>query len=83
MSWYQMKGLARRNTHVKYESPSTNQSKVITKVKVFAEGRTDSDYYRASAISGSLNIAKRPVYSSTYSFSKPKVTEFHRLHEDC
>jgi hypothetical protein len=29
-----MKGLARRNTHVKYESPSTNQSKVMTKVKV-------------------------------------------------
>jgi hypothetical protein len=61
-----MKGLARRNTHVKYESPSTIQSKVITKVKVFAEGqtdrqsdgqtdgRTDSDYYRASAISRAL-----------------------------
>ena len=30
-SWYPMKGLARRNTHVKYESPSTYQSKVITK----------------------------------------------------
>jgi hypothetical protein len=34
-SWYQMKGLARRNTHVKHESPSTYQSKVMTKVKVF------------------------------------------------
>jgi hypothetical protein len=34
-SWYQMKGLARRNTHVKYESPTTFQSKVMTKVKVF------------------------------------------------
>jgi hypothetical protein len=34
-SWYQIKGLARRNTHVKYESPSTYQSKVMTKVKVF------------------------------------------------
>jgi hypothetical protein len=34
-SWYQMKGLARRNTHVKYESPTTYQSKVMTKVKVF------------------------------------------------
>jgi hypothetical protein len=33
-SWHQMKGLARRNTHVKYESPTTYQSKVITKVKV-------------------------------------------------
>jgi hypothetical protein len=30
-----MKGLARRNTHVKYESASTCQSKVMTKVKVF------------------------------------------------
>jgi hypothetical protein len=29
-----MKGLARRNTHVKYESPTTYQSKVMTKVKV-------------------------------------------------
>jgi hypothetical protein len=30
-----MKGLARRNTHVKYESTTTYQSKVMTKVKVF------------------------------------------------
>jgi hypothetical protein len=36
-----MKGLARRNTNVKYESPSTNQSKAMTKVKVFADGLTD------------------------------------------
>jgi hypothetical protein len=42
MSWYQMKGLAWRNTHVKYESPSTYQSKVITKVKVFlTDGQTE------------------------------------------
>jgi hypothetical protein len=38
-----MEGLARKNTHVKYESPSTNQSKAITKVKVFADGLTDRD----------------------------------------
>jgi hypothetical protein len=30
-----MKGLARKNTHVKYESPSTYQSKVMTKVIVW------------------------------------------------
>jgi hypothetical protein len=30
-----MKGLARRNTNVKYESPTTYQSNVMTKVKVF------------------------------------------------
>jgi hypothetical protein len=30
-----MKGLARRNIHVKYESPTTNQSKVMTKIEVF------------------------------------------------
>jgi hypothetical protein len=41
-----MKGLGRRNTHVKYESPSTYQSKVITKVEVLlmngqTDGRTD------------------------------------------
>ena len=29
-----MKGLARRNTHVKYENPTTYQSKVMTKVNV-------------------------------------------------
>jgi hypothetical protein len=29
-SWYQIKYLARRNTHVKYESPRTYQSKVMT-----------------------------------------------------
>jgi hypothetical protein len=31
---YQMKGLAKGNTHVKYDSPGTLQSKVMTKVKV-------------------------------------------------
>jgi hypothetical protein len=31
---YQVKGIARRNTHVKYESPTTYQSKVMTKVKI-------------------------------------------------
>jgi hypothetical protein len=30
-----MKGLARRNTHLKYENPTTYQSEVMTKVKVF------------------------------------------------
>jgi hypothetical protein len=30
-----MKGLAIRNTHIKYESPGTYQSKVMSKVKVF------------------------------------------------
>jgi hypothetical protein len=34
-SWYQMKGLVRRNTYVKYKSPNTDQSKVLTKVKVW------------------------------------------------
>jgi hypothetical protein len=34
-SWYQIKGLARRNAHVKYENPTTYQSIVIAKVKVF------------------------------------------------
>jgi hypothetical protein len=33
--WYEMKGLARRNTHVKYESSTKHQSKVMTKVIVF------------------------------------------------
>jgi hypothetical protein len=30
-----MIGLVRRNTHVKFESSSSNQSKVMAKVKVF------------------------------------------------
>jgi hypothetical protein len=29
-----MKCLARKNTHVKYESPTTNQSKVMTNIKI-------------------------------------------------
>jgi hypothetical protein len=51
-----MKGLARRNTHVKYKSLNTHQSKVITKVKVSADRQTDrqSDYFWAPAISGAL-----------------------------
>jgi hypothetical protein len=32
--WYPWKGLATRNTHMKYQSPSTYHSKVIGKVKV-------------------------------------------------
>jgi hypothetical protein len=35
-----MKGLVRRNTHVKYESPTTYQSKVMTKVKGFGKGQS-------------------------------------------
>jgi hypothetical protein len=53
-SWYQMKGLAGMYRHVKYESPSTNQSKVITKVKVC--WRTDNHYFRAPTISGALKL---------------------------
>jgi hypothetical protein len=42
-------------THVKYESPSSFQSKVITKVKVLrTDGQTDNDYYRAPVISEAL-----------------------------
>jgi hypothetical protein len=53
-----MKGLAKRNTHVKYESPTTYKSKEITKAKVLlTEGQ--SDYYRASAISGALINERR------------------------
>ena len=68
-SWYQMKGLTIRNTHVKYEIPSTYQSKVMTKVKVLlTDGQTDrqSDYYRAPAISGALIIEQtwHPEYCS-------------------
>ena len=33
--WYDMKGLVTRNTHVKYESPASYGSLVMTKVKVF------------------------------------------------
>jgi hypothetical protein len=40
--WYQMKGLTIGSTHVKYESPSTYQSKVISNVKVLLiDGQTD------------------------------------------
>ena len=33
--WYDVKGLVRRNTHVKYESPVSYCSLVMTKVEVF------------------------------------------------
>ena len=56
-----MKGLTIRNTHVKYESRSIYQSKVMTQIKVLltdrqTDGKTDgqTDYYRAPAISGAL-----------------------------
>jgi hypothetical protein len=34
-SWYEMKDLAKGNRHVKYESPTTYQAIVMTKIKVF------------------------------------------------
>ena len=33
--WYGVKGLVTRNTHVKYESPISHGSQVMTKVKIF------------------------------------------------
>ena len=38
--WYHAKGLVLKNTHVKYESPTSYGLKVMTNVKVFA---TDVD----------------------------------------
>ena len=35
--YYQQKGLATRNTHVKYESPVSFGSKVMAKVKFFSK----------------------------------------------
>ena len=40
--WYQLKGLVIRNTHVKYESPTSYALKVMTNVKVFVHA-TDAD----------------------------------------
>jgi hypothetical protein len=42
-----MKGLAIRNTHVKYESPSTYQSKVMRKVKVFEKVKLQGQRVKA------------------------------------
>ena len=40
--WYEWKGLIIMNAHVKYESPTSNGSKVMGKVKVFVtDGKTD------------------------------------------
>ena len=33
--WYEVKGLVKKNTHVKYESPTSYGSLVMPKVKVF------------------------------------------------
>ena len=35
--WFQQKGLATRNTHVKYESPTSFGSKVMPKVEFFSK----------------------------------------------
>jgi hypothetical protein len=39
--WYQKKGLAIRNTHMKYESSITCHSKDMANVVVFADRQTD------------------------------------------
>ena len=39
---YQVRGLVVRNTHVKYESPTSDGLKVMTNVKVFVHA-TDAD----------------------------------------
>jgi hypothetical protein len=45
---YQMKGLARRNTHVKYESPTTYKSKVMTKINLLTVSKTPRSKARGS-----------------------------------
>ena len=35
--WYDVNGLVTRNIHVKYESPTSYDSLVMTKVKVFSK----------------------------------------------
>jgi hypothetical protein len=46
-----MEDLARRNTHVKYKSPITYQSKVMTKVKSFRkEGQTPRSKIRVKVM---------------------------------
>jgi hypothetical protein len=53
-SWYQMKSLARGNSHVKYESPTTHQSNVMTKVNVF-EKKVKLKYIRSEGQSHGNN----------------------------
>jgi hypothetical protein len=43
-----VKGLARRNTHVKYKSPTTYQSKVITRTTVFEKVKLPNSKVRRS-----------------------------------
>jgi hypothetical protein len=50
----------------KYESPSTNQSKVITKVNVLADRQTDRQSDRALAISRALIITTVHVLNTIY-----------------
>jgi hypothetical protein len=46
-SCYQIKGHVIRNSHVKYESPSTYQSNVMTKVLKFLKRRSNSKVKRS------------------------------------
>jgi hypothetical protein len=58
-----MKSLARRNTHVKYESPSTYQSKVMTKVKVFEKVKLQGQRSRVKAmISNEMSCQKKYIF---------------------
>ena len=41
-SWYHVKGLVIRNTHMKYESFIFNSLKVMAKVKVFVHAHTST-----------------------------------------
>ena len=58
-----MKGLVIRNTHVKYESPTSYALKVMTNVKVFVHATdADSDAYadtRAMTIAPRIYVPAR------------------------
>ena len=41
LNWYQHEGLVTRYTHMKYEGPSSYQSKDMANVKVFADKQTN------------------------------------------
>ena len=59
-----MKALARRNTHVKYETPCNYQSKGMTKVKVF-ESRSNSKFKGQRV---KVMVSNKRPYHKEYTF---------------
>jgi hypothetical protein len=73
-----MKGLARRNTHMKYESSTTHPSKVMTKVKVFEKVKLQGQTSQGQSWYKMKGHARRNThvkYKSTSTYKSNVITK--------